>query len=205
LNGLAVAAQLKGDYSEARRLMEQAIALARTADQPFLVASVVGNLGVLERLDRRFTRSRELLEESLATFRASGAAEHVVPEILFNYADTLIAQESFGEASEAIREGLELVDEINHSGWLPQALVVVASLATATGRAQNAATLLGAAHKLEETIDTHTLDPEQGSVYQPTLERARDILGADGFGAAYDRGASLTADEALQLARSTLD
>jgi predicted ATPase len=204
LNGLAVAAQLEGDYDEARGLMEQAVALAREDGQLFRVAAVVGNLGVIERLDGRFTRSQELLEESLAIFRASGATAHI-PEILLNYADTLIAQESFGEAADAIREGLELVDEIDHSGWLPQALVVVASLATATGRAENAATLLAAAHELEAAIDTHTLDPQQGSVYQPTLERVRDILGPGTFAAAFERGASLTGDEALQLARSTLD
>jgi hypothetical protein len=167
------------------------------------VAALTNNLGVIERLDRHLARSRELLEESVAIFRASGPAVSV-PEALLNLSDTLIAQGSIREASETIREGLELVDEIDHSGWLPQALVVVASLAAATSRAENAATLLGAAHKLEGTIDTHTLHPEQGSVYQPTLERARNILGADGFAAAFHRGASLAPDEALQLARSTL-
>jgi predicted ATPase/Arc/MetJ-type ribon-helix-helix transcriptional regulator len=204
LNGLAVAAQLEGDFAAARGLMEQALTLAREVGEPPRVAALTGNLGVIERLDGHLARSRELLDESLTIFRTSGPAASV-PEALFNFADTRIAEGSFGEASEAIREGLELVDEIGHQGWLPQALVVVASLAATTSRAEDAATLLGAAHELEAAIDTHTLNPRLGSVYQPTLERVRDILRPGTFAAAFERGASLTSDEALQLARSTLD
>ncbi|MDQ2912005.1 MAG: hypothetical protein M3T56_01990 [Chloroflexota bacterium] len=202
-SGLGAAAQFEGDYGEARRLVQRAIELAREDGEPTRVALLIHNLGVIERLDGEVNRSRELLEESLATFRANGPAASVA-ETVSDYAETLILQKSFSEASQAIREGLELMKEIGHAGWLPQALVVVASLAAATGRAENAAPLLGAAHKLEMAMDVHILTPEQGSLYQPTLERVRDMLGADRFAEAFQRGASLATDEALQLARSTL-
>ena len=203
LNGLGVAAQLEGDYGEARRLIQRAIELAREDGEPTRVAILIHNLGFVERLDGDLARSRELLEESLAMIRANGPAASV-PETLSDYAETLILQNSLSEASQAIREGLELMTEIGHAGWLPQALVVVASLAAATGQAENAAPLLGAAYKLEKAMDVHILTTAQGSLYQPTLERVRDMLGADRFAEAFQRGASLATDEALQLARSTL-
>ena len=65
-------------------------------------------------------------------------------------------------------------------------------------RAKLAATLLGAAHSIRGCFD-------EGSLDAPAVRDAvRAVLGADEFGAAYERGRSLPRDDALSLAASAV-
>jgi tetratricopeptide (TPR) repeat protein len=203
LNSLGVVAQLEGDYAKARDLMEQSLAAAREGGDPRRIASMLGNLGIVERLEGQYKQSQERQEEALAFFRSNGPAARV-PEMLCNYAETLVVQGLLDDAAGAVRESLELAAEIDHRGWLPQALVVAAAVAAGRARGREAAALLAAAHEFEAAIGLRVLTPEQGSLYQPTLDRLRETLGTEALEAAFDDRRSLTTDEAVRLALSAL-
>jgi non-specific serine/threonine protein kinase len=72
LHLLGVGAQVAGDLSEAREWMTQRLALVRSLDNPFLVASEASNLSMVERQLGNLDVAEELAREALVVGRRIG-------------------------------------------------------------------------------------------------------------------------------------
>ena len=62
----------QGRYTPARRLLEEALPLARELDNPLVLSQVLGNLGTLTREQGDFPQALALLREGLAFARGLG-------------------------------------------------------------------------------------------------------------------------------------
>ncbi len=69
LRGLGQARQLRGDFLESLAPLEEALALARMANDPAREAAALGQLGNVHRALGDHERARDQLEESVATAR----------------------------------------------------------------------------------------------------------------------------------------
>ena len=72
LSALAAHCQWDEDYATARRLYEEAAALARELDEPVATGRILNNLAVMVQEQGEYGRARSLYEESLSFFVKAG-------------------------------------------------------------------------------------------------------------------------------------
>jgi hypothetical protein len=82
------------------------------------------------------------------------------------------------------------------------ALRVAAMLAQARGECESCAALFGAADRMQDESGLTYFGEAEDDVQRPYLDRARDELDEEAFARAYERGASLTDEDAFALALS---
>jgi transposase/tetratricopeptide (TPR) repeat protein len=101
----------QGEYTEARRLLEESLALRRAEGDPTGVADSLHHLGVVALCEGQYATARSFLEESLALWRLQGdaagiggALEHL-GRVAYVEGDLRSARASFAE-SLAIRRAM---------------------------------------------------------------------------------------------------
>jgi predicted ATPase/class 3 adenylate cyclase/uncharacterized protein HemY len=72
LRGAGVLERFQGDYSQARVLLKESLALYREQENKAGIANSLGQLGSLARFQGDYSQAKVLLEESLALFRELG-------------------------------------------------------------------------------------------------------------------------------------
>ncbi len=172
---------LEGDHERAVADYEEALALRRTLGDLFLVLDASYNLAAALFRAGDLERARSVCEESRERARALGEALHLAAA-QFLLAELELQAGDADAAEQSITESLALYTELDNERARSGCLVVLAAVALAQGKPEEAARRLGAATALrgDLPIDSHeqtllaTLEPELEAVLG---ERYAALLG----------------------------
>jgi len=181
-----------GDLAAARAEYERAAVAARGSGAPERLASVYRGLGEVARLTGDLTEARRLLDAALekcatGPFGADWERAHV-----FGALGRLATAERDADAARQWhRQALAIALGRRILPIAADAAEGLAGAAVLDGADERAALLLGAAVALRGTAVAG--DPDVARV----AAQAREPIGAAAFAAAYERGATLSPDDAL--------
>lgn len=199
LSNLGAIVLAAGDQRRARGLLDEAVALARAVGDQRIAALAINNLGDLALTEGDYARARPLFEESLALLRARGDTANVARS-LFNLGAAALMLDAVDEARARFVESVALGVEAGDKEDLAWCLLGFAGVATRTGDGRRAALLMGAAVALLERMGA-TFKPFERHLHAATAERARELAGDEAFEDGRVRGAGLTLEAAIQVAR----
>jgi len=138
--------------------------------------------------------------QSLDLLRSLGDVANIA-RALYNLGAVALEQGRGPEGAGLLLEALDLSREIEDDEDTAWCLIGLAASAAAGGDALGGAQLLGFATGLLERIGA-TMKPFEQRLYDRTLDRLRDALGADRLDDARAEGRQLVVDEIVALARS---
>ena len=196
LGNLATVRRNQGHTDAARGLYEEGLALARELADLSRVAQHLTNLGALWLIQGDAHRAEACLTESLMLHQQLGdpAGEATV---LRELAIVAYRCDDRLKALDLCRQSLRMLHQVGASPDIPRCLAVVATVLAASGQADRAARLWGAAEAMEEVsgavLDVH-LD------YAAELGGARTQLGEAVFGAAWTAGRTMSPDQVIAAA-----
>jgi non-specific serine/threonine protein kinase len=199
---LGVVAEDSGDYDRAEPLIEEARALFRADANAIWVATTHYHLAIVAYGRGDLARATALGEQARAQFQEAGDAwgAAVSGDLL-----GLVAVERGDprRAAASFTEDLPVLQELGQPESLLCRLAGVATLAVATGRAQVAARLFGAAVAMAEGIG-FAFDLPARATFERAAAAGRARLGEAAFAAAWGAGRALPVEaavaEALELA-----
>jgi non-specific serine/threonine protein kinase len=198
LNSLANVAVDHGDYTAARALHEDSLALRRELGDRRGIAIALNNLSVIARDQSDWERAAALSRESVEVFKALGDKQGVALSLV-----TLGAAEyhlgSQVEATALHQQSFALFSELENRRGIADCLEVLAMLARAQDQPVQAARLFGAAEAALEEIGS-SMRPAQNPRYGAYVAEIRDNLGDDRFQAAWAEGRALRPEDAMAAA-----
>ncbi|MCW5852794.1 MAG: tetratricopeptide repeat protein, partial [Anaerolineae bacterium] len=186
-----------GNYTTARRLFEEGLAIHREMGLKWQTAEVLDNLGDVARCLGEYEQARLLYEESLVLWRnmsnTGGAALS-----LSNLGHVALAQRDYERAEALFKESLSLTPTLS-KGAVARSLAGFARLAAGLEQPRRAARLIGAVDALLATTGGR-LDPADRLVYDRTVSGVRVPLDANAGLAAVAEGGALTLEQVIALA-----
>ncbi len=198
LNNLGNLALQSGDYAAARRAHEQGLALARELDEADPIASALHNLALVHLVEDDAAGALPLLEESLVFAEALGTA-YGLANVHGNLGAALVDLGELGRAAAHLAESVRRLRELDATESLPPTIEDQAALAFATGAAETAARLLGAAMAVRDSVGSGFGQSDADRAAR-TAAKARTALGDEGFSSAFEEGRRLTLAEAVDFA-----
>jgi tetratricopeptide (TPR) repeat protein len=196
--GLGQTAYLLGDPAGARSFFEEGLRLCRKLGDRRNIAVLLSGLGTVAREQGDYGEAHLLLAESLAIYRRLGDAWGIATQlanlglVAQHEGDHEAAQEFFLEALATRRETAD-------RAGLAASLECFAGLALEESRPARAARLLGAAATFREGNSASSFFAERADREEQTAT-ARTELGQHTFETAWEKGRSLTLEEALAYA-----
>ncbi len=187
----------QGHFDEAQVRLDQGLAEARAINEEWSVSFALNNLGEVARAQGRYATARAYYEQSEALLRSSGdqgdlaRLVHTLGYIAQHEGDHARAEARF-------RESLALFRRLGNRRGIAECLAGLAGLGAAQGRARWSATLLSAA-EANLRAGGGAWWPADRVEIEHHRELIRAALGTE-FAAAWDRGQTLTLDQALHLA-----
>jgi hypothetical protein len=114
-------------------------------------------------------------------------------------AEVALAEGDAARARPLLAESLAAFRQLGMQGHLPRCLEIRAAIAAAEHQPAQAARLFGAAAAARRALGA-PLPPPDCPAHERALALARAQLGANAFAAAWDAGAALPLEQALQFA-----
>ncbi len=151
LNAAAVIASHQGDFSAARALHEESLAIRRKLGLGRSVAASLNNLGNVAGEQGDFAYARELYEESLTINRALGNRRGIANS-LNNLAIVAREQGDNPNARALAEQSLEIQRELGDRGGIALALKTLASVAFEQGELASARALYGESLAIEGVL-----------------------------------------------------
>jgi predicted ATPase/DNA-binding SARP family transcriptional activator len=198
LNRLGAAVSNRGDFAQAIALQEESAARYRVLEDDHGLALVLSNLGYCLVVQGEYEQAQVLCEEALSIARRRHDPSGM-PMPLINLGLAWFLQQRYGEAFACFRRGIELSDALGHIVPLVYFLDGLAAVLAATGNAEQAATIVGAALAAAEATGA-SLEPLEQEIHDRTVEATKQALGAEAFAVAWATGCRLTMDEAVARA-----
>jgi predicted ATPase/class 3 adenylate cyclase len=191
---LAMAADGRGELDRARVIYEEALVLARSVDDGWLLSAALNNLGGIYVREGSYEKARELFAESLAIGEARGDVDRRARELS---ALGLVAQKlgDLTGSRDYYRQSLTVAAELGLVQTELGAIWGLASYEADSGDAVIGARLLG------WVIERHT--DLGGSEWRDELDvetSLRDRLGPERLTSELAAGAQLERDDAIALA-----
>jgi ATP/maltotriose-dependent transcriptional regulator MalT len=200
----ALGAQLvdQGRYKEGEALLTESVAEARQAGDSYDEALSSAHLGIAAWGRGDLTEATARLEAARTLGRAAG---HPMPTAVATRYLGLIAAEAgnYAQAAELHREHAFGYDP-DSMHFLARAVPDVASLAAVRGKAEQAASLFGAAAGLAAALGFAPAWPERGA-HERAIAAARAALANDAFEAAVDAGRGISREQILREVEAVLD
>lgn len=201
-NGLAIGANVRGDFEEGERWNREALAAFRSQRDTVpnaapMISVILANMAgvALERGDR--DRAKSLAEEALAMQRALGFS-WAASDTLFLLAR--IAEEAGGgDATALYRESLRYAADHRDLQQIVDHVDRYASIDIAAGRFERAAIWLGAGRQLHDRLGGQLNDERQARLDRATRD-ARAALGEREFERVWQAGYTLSLDEMVAVA-----
>jgi len=194
LQNLAAKALETKDFQRAISLLREKIAATRERDT-YSLALAVGLLGFALAGNGENEEARQSFEESLELCRTHGFSR-AEAECLAGLAD-LLGTENPSKAVEYYRESVELARSMGYLGMVAECINRFAAIALASGRARDAATLLGFLAGLAERLGG--FGPDEKTQFDAATAQAREALGNEVFDAAWAEGGALSLDQAVDF------
>jgi predicted ATPase/DNA-binding SARP family transcriptional activator/Tfp pilus assembly protein PilF len=197
-NNLAIVAFDQGDHALARHYWEETLRQSRANDFPNYMGAALNNLGELAYDTGELSRATPLLEESLFIQRRLGhrgeeaRCLNNLGKVSLGLGDTVGAAAHY-RASLVIRR--DIADRLGSI----ETLEGLAGLLVAQGEANQAVFLLAASQRSRKELGFHRPPNEQRD-YDLCLQAAREALQEPQLARAWERGSTLTLDDAIQIA-----
>jgi non-specific serine/threonine protein kinase len=201
LQPLALAALGLGNAAEARKHLEEAMALARELGRPRRIAGALTGLAQVHRAQGELVAAERLYREALALARELRDPE-LIGVGLLNLAMAAIGRNVSDDVGPMLAEALAIAEDTGSRLTGQSVLEVCAGLAAARSEWERAAELFGAAEAQTEQTGLHR-DPADEAFLTPLIAKARDALGA-AFAQAEAAGRALSYDGAISRARAWL-
>jgi predicted ATPase/class 3 adenylate cyclase len=141
LKGAGTVATWQGDYTTARQLNQESLAIRRDLGDTPGVATLLNNLGIIARFQRDLTGARQMNEESLTLFRKMGD-RWAVGQLLNNQACVASDQEEYAEARLLLQESLMIRRQLGDKSGLALSLNTLADVVLDEGEFREARPLL---------------------------------------------------------------
>jgi len=200
LTNLGNLAFFRQDFDRARDLYTEGGRLAVKLGSTFNAATAAHDLGLVELALGEVDAAIERCEEALALARVGGTPQ-LVAACLRSLAAAIVIRGDLGRAQELVEESLAIVRRLHEPRAVAECLETAAGIAAAGGDGARSAALFGAANAVLESIGT-TPTPERQPWIDVYQQAARLKLEAGRFEAELERGATLSLDEAIELATS---
>jgi predicted ATPase/DNA-binding NarL/FixJ family response regulator len=197
LQYLGLAALFRLDWLQAAALLQQSVEVHEEVGEP-AAAFALADLGIVEAMQGAFQKASRLLEASLQMSVARGdqwTQAHAL------WALGLVAWRlgHYGLARNRLRSGLRLFGRIDERIGIARAVVLLAAVSTAEARYDEAATLLGAALALYESIPA-SVPALVTELVEASMTAARSQLAPPVFESAYEAGGRMSRAEAIAYA-----
>ncbi|MGB7876367.1 MAG: tetratricopeptide repeat protein [Anaerolineales bacterium] len=127
LKGAGTVATWQGDYTTARELNQESLAIRRELGDTPGVATLLNNLGIIARFQRDLTSARQMNDESLALFRELGD-RWAVGQLLNNQACVASDQGEYAEARQLLQESLIIRRQLGDRAGLALSLNTLADV-----------------------------------------------------------------------------
>jgi predicted ATPase/class 3 adenylate cyclase len=207
LINLGMVAEGEGDYALARSRYEESLTLFRELGEQWSVANSLSNLGLLAQAEGDYASARSLLEESLA-LRRKLRDKRGIANSLSNLGLVAQGEGDYASARSLFEESLAFRKEIAHTTGITISLAGLGGVAVAEAglgdgeveaKAERGAKLLGAVETLLESM-RGVLDREDRLSYERSVQRARVLLGDEGFERAKREGRKMGMGQAIEYA-----
>lgn len=188
---------LEENYSEARRLHEEALVTRRGIGDKQGIGQSLHSLSTIARREGNYREAGRLAEETLAIARELGNK----PGVAYSQrsiGSVLYALEDYRAAYDSFLESVQLFRELGDVMALLDCLLSVARVAARTGRSASAVMLLGAVRSALQATESQ-LDPRDRVEYDLLLAELRGLMPEGVFSALWQRGLSLSPDDAIEL------
>jgi predicted ATPase/DNA-binding SARP family transcriptional activator len=195
LNRLGAAVSSRGDIERATSLQQESAAIYRSLGDDRGLGVVLSNLGYRQMLRGRYEQATLLCGEALALLRRS-EERGSLPLPLINLGFAALLQERHDEALTCFREGLELADELGYVVLVTYCLDGLAAVLAATGRAVEAATIIGASEAAAAATGA-SLAPFERRIHDRTIDALTRALDERSFAIAFENGQHLARAEAV--------
>jgi predicted ATPase len=198
LNMFGYVTAMDGNVMKAEKCFEEALRIARTVEDGYLIQVVASNLGDIALQQDQPNRAGTFFEESLRFARARrdlGASALV----LLNLGLLRLRLDDLSGARQAYHDGLAIARDLALRDLVDLALEGIAAATAADGDPGLAARLLGVVVKRRQESGA-ILEPNEMAARQKAEEILRRRLGDLSFCAALDDGAVIPLDLAVEHA-----
>jgi hypothetical protein len=182
----------------ARADLAEALAVARTANDPLVLGYVQEHYGALQCLDGDLGQARALHEETLTIARSLGD-ENLCAEAHYVLAIDAIAAHDAGSAAPQLAAAVQHYKNLDHFQGLARCLGALSALALEGGDPHLAARLIGTATAVRDRFGLRPW-PWAAEAEQPTIKQAAALLPDGEYAAQVAAGHSQTVDDALTAA-----
>jgi tetratricopeptide (TPR) repeat protein len=186
------------NYVLSRKLLQQSLALRRSAGDQFGIAFALNNLGHVARHERDYDRAAALFEESLALRRQLGHQEGI-GQSLQSLAALARHRGDYAQATALFRESLRHIYELGIMRGVLFGLVWQAGALAATGQHERAARLLGGACAARDAMG-FSAPVNLRADQEATIDLVRKSIGRLAFETAWADGERLSLDELVEYA-----
>ena len=192
---LAMVADWRENYDQARALYEESIVLARDVDDGWLLSAATNNLGGVYMMEGDYERAIELFEESLAIGEARGDLDRRARELTaIGHATRRLGD--LVRAHEFFRSGLVAAEEIGLVQIELSAISGIVACLAESGQAATAARLLSSVNEQFVRLGAPNDDVDDAALEESLRER----LGLELFAAELAAGAALGREATIDLA-----
>ena len=190
------------DPARAFALAEEMLALSRGAGFTQYVAYALGLLGLLDLQRGEETLAESHLEEALR-LQTELCHQYGIAWAMYDLSGLHLAQRNYPKARTAYEEGFQRAMAIGDQMLVASCLEGVAATVVAQAGEEGAVPLAlwatrlwGAAARLREAIGA-PVPPVQRAMYEHSLAQARARVSEQAFRSAWDKGRSMTPEEAV--------
>jgi adenylate cyclase len=155
LKGAGTVATWQGEYTTARELNQESLALRRELGDTPGVATLLNNQGIIARFQRDLIGARQMNDESLALFREMGD-RWAVGQLLNNQACVASDQGEYAEARALLGESLSIRRQLGDKAGLALSLNTLADVVLDEGKFGDARPLLDESLALSRELGDQT-------------------------------------------------
>lgn len=193
---------LAADRSDdARRDLTDALELARTLDQPWLLGASLLNLGIATIGDSSSDDAVVLLEDAASTFRRIGD-ERFHARCLGYLGLAALVDRDVDRARNRLVDSLRAFAALSDPSGTAEGLTGLAAVAALAGAPERAAELAGAAERLRESTGGRIL-PVERRIVDRHLDAARHTVASSAWETAWTAGRARRLDDAIAAALTT--
>ena len=198
LLSIGTVAAEQGDQERAIELSERAAELYSESEDQRGHALAISNLGGIALERGEYAKAAKLSEQAYGLFEALDDSEGMA-FVLVNQGFAALSQGRHDRAVQLLREALRRLAELEFKDVIGYCFEGLAAVLAFTGRAEEAARLLGAAEHLRESLGVG-LAPAEQATHDETVRAVKKTLGEEKFSADWRQGRELALDEAIAYA-----
>jgi tetratricopeptide (TPR) repeat protein len=195
---LGIAVRYQGDFTYAKMLLEESLAINRQREHRGGIAGSLINLGVVLTYQGDSTQAIRLHEESLALFRELGDKRGCIVALTF-LARTAVDLGDYSRIQVLCAECLDLSRELGDRESVAECLELLGIVRDAQGQPLRAVRLWSAADAIRNIINV-PLDPNERVWLERRVGSVRARLPQADWEAAWTDGQAMTLEQAVAYA-----